>query len=172
MRARQMTRAALFAVLTLIGGFIRIPLGPIPFTLQTFFVFSAGLLLLPTEAFFAMLLHACLKWMLGGVAALLLPSFGFVIGFIPAATLLAYLTHSARTSQRQQALHLFVSSLLFYTVGFLYMLMIVRLHLGERTPVVTLFVSGILLFLPLDLLKAWLAIGVSRKLRPLLVKPV
>ena len=42
---RQMIFVALFAALTAIGGFIRIPLGPVPFTLQFLFSAYAGVLL-------------------------------------------------------------------------------------------------------------------------------
>ncbi|HHX30124.1 MAG TPA: biotin transporter BioY, partial [Clostridiaceae bacterium] len=43
MKTGRLTRAALMAVLTLAAGFIRIPAGPVPVTLQTLFVFMTGL---------------------------------------------------------------------------------------------------------------------------------
>lgn len=42
---RIMTLSALFAVLTALGAFIRIPFPLVPITLQTFFVFLSGTLL-------------------------------------------------------------------------------------------------------------------------------
>ena len=42
---RTMTLSALFAVLTAVGAFIRIPFPLVPITLQTFFVFLSGALL-------------------------------------------------------------------------------------------------------------------------------
>ena len=164
MSARTMTHAALFAVLTLLGVFIRIPLGPVPFTLQTFFVLATGLLLLPQEAFFAMSLHLVLKWMLGGAAVLLSPSFGFVIGFIPAATLLSYLSQKHGMSWKRQSLDLIVSSLVFYLMGFIYMVLILRLYLGDTSSILKYLGSGVLMFLPLDGLKAFLAGIIARRL--------
>lgn len=47
MKIRTMTRVALFAALTAVGAFIRIPLGYSSITLQTFFTAMAGCVLGP-----------------------------------------------------------------------------------------------------------------------------
>lgn len=45
MDPRRLSLVALFAALTAVSAFIRIPLWPVPVTLQTFFVILAGLVL-------------------------------------------------------------------------------------------------------------------------------
>lgn len=45
MRTKNMTLAAIFAAMTAIGGFIKIPIPYVPFTLQIVAVFLAGCLL-------------------------------------------------------------------------------------------------------------------------------
>lgn len=50
MTSKELTRIALSTALIAIGAFITIPLGPVPFTLQTLFVILAGLFLKPSHA--------------------------------------------------------------------------------------------------------------------------
>ena len=45
MTTRQLVRTALFAALTAVGAFLKIPLGPSAITLQFFFTAMAGCLL-------------------------------------------------------------------------------------------------------------------------------
>ena len=45
LRTRSLLLTALFAALTAVGAFLRVPVGPISFTLQVFFTCTAGLLL-------------------------------------------------------------------------------------------------------------------------------
>ena len=45
LNTRDLAQIALFAALTAVGAFIRVPLPLIPFTLQTFFVSLSGALL-------------------------------------------------------------------------------------------------------------------------------
>ena len=49
---RFIARVALMAVVIMVCSLIRIPVGPVPITLQTFGVLLAGILLDPAESFF------------------------------------------------------------------------------------------------------------------------
>lgn len=49
MTSKELTRIALSTALIAVGSFITIPLGPVPFTLQTLFVILAGLYLKPAD---------------------------------------------------------------------------------------------------------------------------
>ena len=49
-KTRDITKIALLVALIAVGAFISIPIGPVPFTLQNFFVFMTGLLLTPFYA--------------------------------------------------------------------------------------------------------------------------
>ncbi len=84
----SMVRIALFAGFIALGSYIRIPLGPVPFTLQNLFVGLAGFLLGPREGVmaWAVFLAAGLLGLPvfpsgGGLGLLLHPTFGFVVGF-------------------------------------------------------------------------------------------
>ena len=60
MKIRTMTRVALFAALTAVGAFIRIPLGYSSITLQTFFTAMAGCVLGPWYGALSQLVYVAL----------------------------------------------------------------------------------------------------------------
>ncbi len=89
---RDMVIASLFAVLTGVGANIRIPFPMVPLTLQTVFVLLAGLVMGSKRGSLSMVLYMMLGLLGlpvfaggGGFQTLLSPSFGFIVGFIPAA---------------------------------------------------------------------------------------
>ena len=166
MSARRLTSLALFAVLTYVGGLIRIPLGPVPITFQSFFVVLAGLLLDPESAFSALLLHLLLKVTLESPAVALSPSFGFVIGFIPAASLLSFLGSRFGRGGVRPLLHLLAASCLLYCLGLPYMYLTLKYYVGMELTWGGIFLSGFLVFLPGDVLKGGLAFMLSGRLRP------
>ncbi|MFA7455277.1 MAG: biotin transporter BioY [Clostridiaceae bacterium] len=163
MTSRAITRIALMALATLVSGLIRLPAGPLPLTLQSLAVLLTGLLLPPSGAFYAMSLHLALKFLLGGAGILLSHSFGFVLAFIPAACLLAWLTGRRGPSP----MHLAAASLILYAVGLPYM-GAVLFYLGEtnRIDAWLLIKTGMLIFLPGDFLKAGLAFTMAKRIRP------
>ena len=92
MSVRDLSRAALFAALMALCAWISIP-APVPFTLQTFALFLAPGLLggrLGAAAVGAYLLLGAFGLPVfagfsGGIGALLGPTGGFLLGFLPAA---------------------------------------------------------------------------------------
>jgi hypothetical protein len=95
-----MLLAALFTALIAAGTWIRIPLPPVPVTMQTFFVILAGLLL----GWRGGLLSAGLYMALGlagvpiftgggGIQSVLTPTFGYIVGFLPGAALAGRIIH-------------------------------------------------------------------------------
>ncbi|MBM4162532.1 MAG: biotin transporter BioY [Ignavibacteria bacterium] len=88
-----------FALLTAVGAQIEIPIHPVPFTLQTFFVLLAGGLLSKRNAFLSMTLYLILGTAglpvfssAGfGLSRLVGPTGGYLISFPIAAFLISYL---------------------------------------------------------------------------------
>ncbi len=96
---RMMLLSALFAALTAIGAFIRLPAGPTSITLQFLFSALAGILLGVKWGTVSQLLYVGLGLlglpvftMGGGISYLLQPSFGFLLGLIPSTAVIAGLT--------------------------------------------------------------------------------
>jgi biotin transport system substrate-specific component len=90
---RFMILAALFAVLTAVGAWIRIPFPLVPLTLQVFFVLLSGILLGPfwgpiSQTLYLLLALLGLPVLAGGASGpgvIFLPTFGFLLGFIGAS---------------------------------------------------------------------------------------
>lgn len=163
--ARDLTRMSLLAALTYISGFIMIPMGPVPFTLQTLFVLLTGLLLRPSAALLTQVLHLLVKLLLGGGQSVLSPSFGFLFGFIVAAWGMSlYLQHSKKRVS-SYILAVLIGTLLNYLVGLPYMAAILNGYLGADYTIVQVFWMGMGLFIPGDLLKAGLAIGIAGRVQ-------
>ena len=85
---RKMTFCAIFTALIAVGAFIKIPVPPIPFTLQTMFVVLAGLMLGGNMGGISALLYMILGLIGipiftggGGIGYVLKPTFGYIIGF-------------------------------------------------------------------------------------------
>ena len=88
MKIKDMCLCALFAVLIGIGAFIKVPVSIVPITLQTLFVILASLIL-RQKAIYSVLLYVCMGLIGlpvftsgGGISYVLIPSFGYLIGFI------------------------------------------------------------------------------------------
>ncbi len=86
------TLVPLFAALTAAGAFIQVQTPLVPVTLQTLLVYSSGLFLGPAGGALSQLLYVTLGLIGlpvfaggGGIIYVLSPSFGYLVGFIPAA---------------------------------------------------------------------------------------
>lgn len=161
----EITQISLLGALSFISGFVLIPLGPVPFTLQTLFVLLTGLLLNPRAAFLSQLLHLLLKLLIGGGQSFLSPSFGFLFGFIAAATVMAYLLTKQNKGLSSYIMAAAVGSLAIYLVGLPYMAAILNGYLGAGYSITKIFWMGMGLFIPGDLLKAGLAVVIAIRLK-------
>ena len=99
MKLRNLVLTALFAALTAIGAFIRIPFAFSSITLQFFFTAMAGILLgarygAASQAVYVLLGLVGLPIFTsgGGFGYVLQPTFGFLVGLIPAAWLIGFMS--------------------------------------------------------------------------------
>ena len=87
---RQMVYASLLAALTAAGGYIQLPIGPVPIVLQNLFVLVAGLILGPRWGLTSMGIYLLLGLVgfpvfaggKGGLAHLMGPTGGYLLGFL------------------------------------------------------------------------------------------
>lgn len=167
---RQMTLTAVFAALTAIGAFLRIPVGFTSFTLQLFFSCMAGLLLGPawgaaSQALYVLLGLAGVPIFTegGGLMYLAKPTFGFLLGLIPMA-------FSVGLAARRLRLPLFPRLLLAGLIGLVVLYAValpyLYLSLGGAWSIGKTLVSGCLIFLPFDLCKLLCAALLGTKLLP------
>jgi biotin transport system substrate-specific component len=163
---RALILAALFAALIAVGALVALPFwGPVPFTLQAFFVLLAGLVLGPRLGALAVTLYLLLGLVApvyaqgsSGVGTLLGPTGGYLMGFVAAAARAGLLV--GRTRSR---LRLFLAAVLalvpIYFLGTTWLAW--QLHIGD---VRTALLEGVLPFVPLDLIKAFAATLVASAL--------
>ncbi len=139
---------------------IRLPWSPVPVTGQTFAVLLTGAVLGARRAFLAMCLYlaegaAGLPFFAGGAAGfarILGPTGGYLIAFPFAAALTGLL---AERGWDRRPLTMFAAMLLGSTIVFALGLA----HLADFVPEGALLASGLLPFLPGDLIKSALAAG-------------
>ena len=174
-RAATVTPIALMAALTAVGAFIKIPLPHLPITLQISFVCLAGLLLGPwsgAASQIAYLVVGLIGFPVfakgGGPQYVLEPSFGYLLGFVPAALVAGLVTRQSRTYGRC-AVGVVAALLVDYAIGLPYLALVMEFVLGAPMTLSAALKIG-LLPLPKDLVvglaTAYLGFRVARILRP------
>lgn len=171
MNRKQITRIviiSLFAALISAGAYIRIPLAPVPVVLSNFFVLLAATCLPPVLSLASitayLFIGACGLPVFtsgGGIAALIAPTGGYLLGMIPAAIagslIMMILEKHIRLASVISAL---VSTLFIYLAGIPWL----AYQLDISLPAAIL--SGFVPFIPGDTLKIVAASAVTPSLRP------
>lgn len=172
-KVNKMVLVSMFAVLTCIGAFIRIPFPLVPFSLQIFFVILSGLLLGSKLGLLSQLVYIAIGLANfpvftggGGPGYIFKPSFGYIIGFAVAA----FITGKMREifdSKGITITKLFISSfagiLSCYIFGVAYLILHTKFISGANADVIGLLVSGFLVFLPWDIIKIAIASWASNQ---------
>lgn len=156
MQQRQKTLSlvmvAMFAALTAIGAFIKVPLPVVPFTLQIVFVFLAGCLLGSRNGLFSQLVYIGIGLVGlpvftqgGGITYVMQPTFGFLIGFALAAFVIGWLLEKVDVPTKKH--FIFANSvglLLIYIVAVPYLYVALNFWLGLQTSWSHVFLVGFL----------------------------
>ena len=172
----MLAMTALFAALTAVGAFIRIPTPWLAFTLQVLFVLLSGLLLGPFYGALSQLIYVLLGLaglpvftFGGGISSVFQPSFGFTLGFIAASAVTGAITGRSRNIFRA-ALACVAGLFTVYLVGIPYMWLILNRYMGVSYTFGALILAYTLPYLPFDALKIAVALLVFRPLRGVLDK--
>jgi len=175
MKTRDLTLNAVLLAILIICSQITLPLGPVPVTLQTFGVVLIGLIVKPRHAFVITFLYMVVGLIgfpvfSGGSAGLqsfLIPSFGFVISFIPAATLQSYyLDKKSVVRYKEFIIAAVINFVITYVIGLAYMAFIFNMYLGNALTFPQILLTGFIPLIPGDLLKIFTAILLGKRLRP------
>jgi biotin transport system substrate-specific component len=171
--ARSIAAVALMAAFTALASWcsLRIPVSPLPITLQTLLVLLSGFILGPrlgplSQAVYLLMGCAGLpvfSEFSGGAGALLGPTGGFLAGFIPASFVSGL---SARLRPRASFSELVVTSFLAMTSLYVPGLLWLRLYFSADLQK-GLFVA-IFPFLPGDILKVIICAALVMKMRNLM----
>ena len=159
MKTRTLILTALFAALTAVGAFLRIPVGTSSFTLQVLFTCLAGVLLGPNYGALSQLVYVLLGLIGlpvfttgGGISYVFQPTCGFLLGLIPMAWVVGKLAGDGQQPLRVAAACVTGLAVL-YLIGMPYMALILNVYLGKGMSLSALLWAGMLPFLPFDALK-------------------
>jgi biotin transport system substrate-specific component len=164
MNLKKMILISIFAALTAIGAFIIIPLpiSPVPITLQMFFTFLAGGLLGKKSGFLSQLIYLLLGAIglpifaggAGGIGALFGPTAGYLYGFLIAGFIAGW-------GKRN-----FWSKTISYSTGLIviYILGLTGLIINTSMNINKALASGVIPFIPGDILKVLLASYLTTKI--------
>ncbi|NLJ57950.1 MAG: biotin transporter BioY [Tissierellia bacterium] len=169
---RDITQTAIFTALTAVGAFISIPIGPVPITLQSFFVLMSGLILGSRKAMFSQITYLLLglvgfpifSGFSGGLQHILKPSFGFLMGYVAAAFAVGKLTEGKPLNSKNLSLALLIATIIIYAFGLPYMYYILNIMLSNNFSIYKILQLGMLSFIPGDTLKAVTVVFLGKRL--------
>jgi biotin transport system substrate-specific component len=170
---KHLVLVAFFVALTAIGARVEIPLPYVPFTLQTFFVLLAGLLLGSRLGALSQIVYVSIGLLGlpvfargGGIGYIVQPTFGYLIGFVPAAYVVGVLVEKKPQAVRS---HFFLASFcglaIVYVFGLFYLWLCTNLFLGKELDVYQTVKIGFLFLLPGAALKGTVAAVVGAEVR-------
>ncbi|AIE60037.1 BioY protein [Bacillus methanolicus MGA3] len=159
MRTKNMTLAAIFAAMTAIGGFIKIPIPYVPFTLQIVAVFLAGCLLGSRLGALSQLLYVSIGLIGvpvfaegGGLGYVLKPTFGYLIGFVLGAYVSGFIVERLKKhSIITLAAANFTALLLVYTIGCIWLYAAMKFVVEKPLTIKQTILYGFLIPVPGDI---------------------
>jgi biotin transport system substrate-specific component len=172
-KTTEIVMISLFAALTAVGAFIRIPLPYVPFTLQTLMVMLAGSILGSRLAALSQLLYLAIGLLGlpifaqgGGPGYILQPSFGFLVGFIAGAYLIGRMVEGVEKLSFPRVLTaLILGQVAIHAFGIAYLYFNLNFIIHKPTSFFTTIKIGLLVFIPGDILKTFVAMLVVAPIR-------
>ena len=164
---KNLVLCALFAALTAVGAYIRIPTPLVPLTFQTLFVVLSGLVL--GKKFGA--ISVCV-YVIAGLTGLpvftgsaLNPTFGYILGFIPGAWLAGYIAEKFKPCFAVFTLGALAGIAVIYAIGIPYYYLMSKYYLDNEIGARTLLIYFVLMPLPGDIFKSVLAGFTAKRLK-------
>ena len=177
-KTKELILVSLFAALTAIGSFIRIPIPYVPFTLQFLFCAFSGLLLGSKLGAISQIIYVgagLLGFPIftqgGGISYIFNPTFGYLLGFIVAAYVIGKISETIKNIRFIKCFFTLLSGLFFvYLLGVLYLYGIYNLYLGHTVSVYWAFFYGFVIFILKDLILCIIISFAAVKIIPVLRK--
>lgn len=175
-RTRDLILCAVFAALIAVGAFIKIPVPPVPVTLQVLFANLAVLLLGRKLGTIAPIIYLIIGLagvpvftQGGGIGYVLYPTFGFLLSY-PIANFVGGTVagYDPNASFKRLLAASFAQMAVIYIIGVPYGYIITHFYLGNEVGVWSMIYSWFLLFLPKEIVCAFLAAILAKRLRPVL----
>lgn len=174
-----LTLSALFCTLICVGSFIRIPMpNMMPITLQTFFVLLTGLVLPLKASALATITYMSLGLIGlpifsggGGLGYVLMPNFGFIIGFVVATVIMSVITEKLNNCKIWQYIIIsLLGIIVIYIIGILYFAFITNVYNNNGYSAIWFIQTIFLPFLPKEIICIILSSISAYKIRPYITK--
>lgn len=174
-----LTLSALFCTLICVGSFIRIPMPNImPITLQTYFVLLTALVLPLKTSALAIGVYIVLGLIGlpifsggGGIGYVLMPNFGFIIGFLVSSVIIGVLVQKHKNRKIWHNISISLLGIaVIYIIGILYFAFITNVYNKSDYSAMWLIQTLFLPFLPKEIICIILASISAYKIRPYIKK--
>lgn len=167
LKTKDMVLIAMFAALTAIGAFLKIPTPMVPYTLQFLFCAYAGILLGSRNGLYSQAVYVGMGLVGfpvftagGGPAYVLQPTFGYLLGFIVCAYVIGKLTEKQASPTRVKMIGAVLAGLFWlYFIGLIYLYVVLKL-IGTGASVYRVLALGFTPYIIPDLVMS-VVIGVS-----------
>lgn len=164
LKSKNLILTALFTALIAVGAFVKIPIPPVPVTLQFLFVNLACLVLSRKNAFISVLIYIIIGLMGipvftqgGGLGYVINPTFGYLIGFLASTLVGGFLLSKLKQNLINYIVVSIVNLIVVYIIGAGYYYLISVLYLGNVIEILPFLISYVFIFIPGDLLCAVLS---------------
>lgn len=175
-KTKDLIICSLFVALITVGAFIKIPIPVVPFTLQLLFTMMAGLLLggkLGALSVFVYIFMGLLGLPVfaegGGIAYVLKPSFGYIIGFAVASYVTGAIANKVyNPSYKRLFAANFIGLGIVYLFGMVYYYLMSNFYLGNSIGLWPLFLYCFILAVPGDIALCILGAFIGKKMIPIM----
>jgi biotin transport system substrate-specific component len=158
MKTRDLVFTAFFVALATAGAFLKLPLPFMSVTFQLFFAILAGIILGPVRGLIAMAAYMLIGLagipvftLGGGPAYILQPSFGFILGFLPAAYFSGLVYEKTCHAQKYASYPAYIAGMLSaYIIGIPYLFIILKFYLQNPDTTFISVVMSMLVFVAKD----------------------
>lgn len=163
MKLQTMALIPIFSAFTAVGAYIRLPLWPVPITMQTFAVLLSGSVLGARAGSLSQLIYMLVGLMGlpvfsggGGPAYVMTPSFGYLLGFILAPAVVASVLGKGKVTVPRGLIAALSGTAAIYAVGLPYLAIYLSAVARKPDALWLAVQAGVLVFLPGDILKCLL----------------
>lgn len=175
LNTKSLILCALFTALIVVGALIKIPVPPVPFTLQILFVMLAGLLLGSRRGAVSVLIYIALGLIGvpvfaggGGIGYVLVPTFGYIIGFAVGAYAIGITAEKLKFTYLNLFLACFIGMIIIYAIGMAYLYIVSNLIISSPIGIGALMVNGFLRSLPKDIVFCFICALLGKRLLPII----
>ena len=169
--------SAFFIALITVGAFIKIPIGPVPITLQFMFVLFAGHILNVKSAAITLIIYTAMGLMGlpvfsggGGISYILTPTFGYIIGFIFAAIIVSAVSRKGKNAFLKYLFANLLGFIAVYICGLGYYILLSHFYFNTLLDLGAVLLGGFVVFIPSDLLFCITTAVISKRIKPFLAK--